>query len=339
MRKIFASILISSLIFGTMSPVFSASIERDLNVKFTAAGDDTYTTNLINISRNNTDLTFQFVEVSSGGAEEYSLNLPAGFTYQSANTTGNTCANFTTINAGNTNFHFSFNGAPNCIAKTEFTYRVTNTTPLGSNPLYLLEKSGTAWSIAANLDLSVVGTNSITSAVIQDLDADGYIDAYLLSFTSLVGVNAGALSGLTVAGGVTPGVATASGSSWILPFTDGVLATGQLPQIGGVFDTVTIGNTTVAESFPTFNCTASTRLSSGHSYSIPLFNNATTTSVVSSAVAITGGSITYTQVFACTTAAVTASGSEAVGTPTCNAGYQVSGTSCVVIPSVPSSTG
>gem|GEM_PF-4411100 len=66
MRKILASILISVLVFGTISPVFSASIERDLNVKFSSAGDDTYTTNLTNISRNNTDLTFQFVEVSSG---------------------------------------------------------------------------------------------------------------------------------------------------------------------------------------------------------------------------------------------------------------------------------
>lgn len=331
MRKIFASILASVLIFGTIHPVFSASLERDLNVKFSSAGDDTYTTALMNVSRNNTDLKFQFVEVSGGGPEEYSINLPTGFTYQSANTIGNTCAAFTTINAGNTNYHFSFNGAPNCIAKTEFTYRVTATTPLGNTPLYLLEKSGTNWSIVQNLDLSVTATNSITSAVIQDLDADGYVDAYLLSFTTLVGVNAGALSGLTIAG-VTPGVATVSGSNWILPFTDGVLATGQLPQIGGVFDTVTIGNTTVAESFPTLNCTASTRLSNAHSYSIPPFNNATTTSVVSSPVAIANGTVTYTQTFACMTAVVTASGSETLGTPTCNAGYQVSGSSCVAIP-------
>lgn len=189
------------------------------------------------------------------------------------------------------------------------------------------------------MNLDVVGTNSITSAVIQDLDADGYVDAYLLSFTTLTGVNAGALSGLTVAGGVTPGVATASGSYWILPFTDGVLATGQLPQIGGIFDTVTIGNATVQESFQTINCTASTRISNTHSYSIPLFNNATTTSVVSAPVAITNGTVTYTQSFACAMAAVTTSGSETMGTPTCNAGYQVSGSSCVAIPSPPPSGG
>lgn len=66
MRKIFASILISGLLVGTIHPVFSASLERDLNVKFSSAGDDTYTTNLINVSRNNTDVTFQFVEISSG---------------------------------------------------------------------------------------------------------------------------------------------------------------------------------------------------------------------------------------------------------------------------------
>lgn len=66
MRKIFASILISSLIIGAINPVFSASLQRDLNVKFSSAGDDTYTTNLINVSRNDTDITFQFVEVSGG---------------------------------------------------------------------------------------------------------------------------------------------------------------------------------------------------------------------------------------------------------------------------------
>lgn len=216
---------------------------------------------------------------------------------------------------------------------------MTAATTLGNTPLYLLEKSGTTWTIVQDLSLDIVGTNSITSAVIQDLDADGYVDAYLLSFTTLTGVNAESLSGLTVAGGVTPGVATASGSYWILPFTDGVLATGQLPQIGGVFDTVIISNTTVAESFPTLNCVASTRISNTHSYSIPLFNNATTTSVVSTPVAITNGTVTYTQTFACTTAAVSASGAETMGTPTCNAGYQVSGGSCVAIPSVPSSGG
>ncbi|MDP2103966.1 MAG: hypothetical protein Q8K26_03530, partial [Candidatus Gracilibacteria bacterium] len=336
MRKFFSPILISVLVFGTISPVFSASLERDLNVKFTSAGDDTYTTNLTNISRNNTDLTFQFVEISGGGVEEYSINLPTGFTYQSANTTGTDCAGFTVINSSNNNYHFSFNGAPNCIAKTEFTYRVTNTTTPGSNPLYLLEKSGVNWNIAADLSLNVTATNSVTSAVVQDLDADGYIDAYLLSFASLAGVNAGTLSTLTVAG-VTPGVATASGSNWILPFTDGVFATGQLPQIGGVFDTVTINNTTITESLQSIHCTASTRTVNTHSYSIPLFNNATTTSVVSSAVAIANGTVTYTQVFACAMSAVNISGIETIGTPTCNAGYQVSGSSCVAIP--PSSGG
>ncbi|EKD29801.1 MAG: hypothetical protein ACD_78C00267G0002 [uncultured bacterium (gcode 4)] len=134
-----------------------------------------------------------------------------------------------------------------------------------------------------------------------------------------------------------PGVATINGSNWILPFTDGVLATGQLPQIGGTFDTVTINNTSISESFPTTNCAASTRVVNTHSYSIPLFNNATTTSVVSSAVAIANGTVTYTQVFACAMSAVNISGIETIGTPTCNAGYQVSGSSCVAIP--PSSGG
>lgn len=80
------------------------------------------------------------------------------------------------------------------------------------------------------------------------------------------------------------------------------------------------------------NCTASNRVINTHSYSIPLFNNTTTTSVVSSAVAIANGTVTYTQVFACTTGTVTVSGSETMGTPICNNGYTLNNGSCVAIP-------
>lgn len=41
--------------------------------------------------------------------------------------------------------------------------------------------------------------------------------------------------------------ATASGSDWVLPFTDNTLGTGNLPQIGGVFDGITLLNGSVNE--------------------------------------------------------------------------------------------
>lgn len=124
-RKILSSILVFSVI-ASLTPTASAINPVDFNVKITAAGDETYTTNLGNVSYFNTDITFQFAEISGGGATEYSLNLPAGFAYRSHNTTGNTCANFSILNASDGNYRFSFNGASGCLAKTEFTYRVTS---------------------------------------------------------------------------------------------------------------------------------------------------------------------------------------------------------------------
>lgn len=78
------------------------------------------------------------------------------------------------------------------------------------------------------------------------MNANGYIDAYILSFATTAGVDAATLSGITVAG-VTVAPATASGSDWIIPFTDNILGTGDTPQIGGVFDTVNLTNTLVSE--------------------------------------------------------------------------------------------
>lgn len=46
---------------------------------------------------------------------------------------------------------------------------------------------------------------------------------------------------------MTVSAATASGSDWVLPFTDGVLGTASLPQIGGVFDGVTLLNGSINE--------------------------------------------------------------------------------------------
>lgn len=41
--------------------------------------------------------------------------------------------------------------------------------------------------------------------------------------------------------------ATASGSNWIIPFSDNILGTGDLPQVGGVFDGVTLTNSLINE--------------------------------------------------------------------------------------------
>lgn len=125
-KKILCSFVVS-LSIVSLVPVSSAANPVDFNAKIATAGNETYTTDLKNVSYFNNDVTFQFVEISGGGTEEYSLSLPTGFTYQSYNTAGNTCANFSLLNASNGNYRFSLNGSAGCLAKTEFTYRVTPT--------------------------------------------------------------------------------------------------------------------------------------------------------------------------------------------------------------------
>ena len=241
------SIVLATLIsiIAPFFPLVSASGVVDFAVKISTAWNESYANTLQNVSYYNNDVTFRFTEVSTTGAWEYSLNLPAGFIHQSHNTTDNTCANFSVQNASNGNYHFSFNGTPGCLAQTEFTYRITSTTATGNIWIYLLEKNGINWSILKDITLGITSANTITRATTADLNNNGYIDAYILSFAT-GGVTSGLLSGITVEQSTT-GTATASGSQWILPFTDNFFKTGLLPQINGVFDGVTLNNMTVLE--------------------------------------------------------------------------------------------
>lgn len=131
--------------------------------------------------------------------EEYSVSLPAGFSYVSSNTSGNSCANFSLLNASDGNYHFSFNGAASCLAKTEFTYRVTPSAVPGNAGIFVLGKNGSSWNSVADVLLAITATNSITKATTADLNANGYIDAYVLSFATSTGVTVSTLSGVTVA--------------------------------------------------------------------------------------------------------------------------------------------
>lgn len=86
----------------------------------------------------------------------------------------------------------------------------------------MLGKNGSGWNSVADVTVGITATNSITKAVTSDRNTNGYIDAYILSFATSTGVSANTLSGVTVAG-VTTSAATASGSDWILPFSDNIL--------------------------------------------------------------------------------------------------------------------
>lgn len=245
LRKIVSLAVVASIVAPSVLPAFALSTV-DFNAKLAAAGDETYATALGNVSFHNTDITFQFVEASAGGASEYSISFPTGFVRQNSNTTGNACANFSVLNASDSNYRFSFDGASGCLAKTEFTYRVTSAATPGNANITLLAKNGSTWSIVSDVALGITSSNSITKAVTADLNRNGYADAYILSFATLTGVNAGALSGLSVAGVVT-GTASSSGSNWILPFSDNTLLSGATPEIGGTFDSVSLTNPLVNE--------------------------------------------------------------------------------------------
>ena len=223
-----------------ISTTFATSISSDFNVKMSSMGDQSYTTHLTNVSYYNTDITFQFTEVSAGSYEEYSTSLPAGFVFRSSDVTGTTCANLSLLNTSNNNFHFSFSGTTNpCIVKTAFTYRITTSAPVGQQTIDILSKTGpSSWSILSNVLVDIQANNAITRALTSDTNGNGFIDAYLLSFAT-GGVNVNSLSGITIAGVSRLG-ATASGSDWLIHFTDGVLDTGALPQLSGPFDGVTL---------------------------------------------------------------------------------------------------
>lgn len=81
-RKIHTLLFLCVLVLGIFPHSLSALGVVDFNLKIAISGDETYTTALSNVSTFNTDITFQFVEISDGGPKEYSLNLPTGFLYQ-----------------------------------------------------------------------------------------------------------------------------------------------------------------------------------------------------------------------------------------------------------------
>lgn len=80
----------------------------------------------------------------------------------------------------------------------------------------------------------------------------------------------------------------------------------------------TVSETCAAIRPAAANCAASAQTVNGRSYSVPAFNHATTVSTNSSS-AVSGGSQTYSQTFACTNGAVSTSGTETAGSVSCTA--------------------
>lgn len=97
--------------------------------------------------------------------------------------------------------------------------------------------------------------------------------------------------------------------------------------------TCNAGYTKVGGACIANNCSSSTQTINTHTYAVSSFNNATTNSITTAPIAISQGTITYTQIFSCSLGTTTAFGSETTNTPSCSSGYTPSGGSCIVISS------
>ncbi|HRI36022.1 MAG TPA: hypothetical protein PK765_02940 [bacterium] len=171
--------------------------------------------------------------------------MPSGFEYVSSNS--NSTCGYSLSNASDGNFRYAFSysgaGAP-CTSRVDFTYRITPSATAGSKTVSIL--NGSAQSVGNSVTVGIIAVNTIASAeTIGDADSP-YIESYLLSFTSPLS-DISDLDGLTV-GGSTILSRSASGSTGaVITFAPSTYGTYDAPQIGGVFDGVTLDDTSVNE--------------------------------------------------------------------------------------------
>ncbi|MDD5213776.1 MAG: S-layer homology domain-containing protein [Candidatus Gracilibacteria bacterium] len=249
-KKISSLLALISILFSiTRIDLISASIIAgpDFNVKISANNDSTYTTSLTNVGVG-TALSFKNVAIldNSGTTNgTYSVNFPAGFTYNSYDASQNTCG-FSLISSTNSSFKYSYsNSGAICNSVIILNYTVNSSATSGLNNINLLDTTDIAHqNIIGQVSVDVKTNNFISRAQTLDLNGNGYIDAYKLNLAN--SNNTGTLSGLQV-NGVSVGTVYSSGTSYILPFSDDIWNTGDLPQITGTFDGLTIGNNDINE--------------------------------------------------------------------------------------------
>lgn len=245
MKKITSLILlISILLSNALFTYTNATVLAwpDFNVKISSNTDATYTTNLSNIWIW-TSLSFKNVSVLDNSSLNwtYNIHFPTGFTYNSYDASQNTCG-FSLISVTNSNFKYSFSNISNtCESTIILNYTTNSTASVWVNNINILDENN---SIVRDLNVNITSHNSITKAQTLDLNSDWYIDGYKLNLAN--SSNIWSLSWRQV-DWVSVWSIYSSGSSYILPFTDGILSTWDLPQITGTFDTLSIWNNDINE--------------------------------------------------------------------------------------------
>lgn len=209
-------IVLLFLVFIYINSSFASS---DFLVKKTTSGDDTYTNNLTNISKN-TSLTFQITSIWWASPRSLQINFPAWFVYNSYTTSWD--CNFTLNHNTNSNFGYSFSSSSSCISQVTFIYDTPNTA--WNYNIGLMENS----IITNTVKVWVSSDNTIIKAYSLDQNNNWFIDGYEIHFAD--NTSNSSVTWLKVWDeNVTSFVWNSS--SWIINFADNIFNTWELPQI------------------------------------------------------------------------------------------------------------
>ncbi|EKE26429.1 MAG: hypothetical protein ACD_4C00295G0002, partial [uncultured bacterium (gcode 4)] len=139
------------------------------------------------------------------------------------------CPNFSIQNFSDSNLRYSFSGVNSgtCIAKMEFSYKVTSSTATWNHSFSLIDLN--SWSLSSYLDINVTSLNSLKRIASQDNNSNWYIDWFKLEFStwSLTWFSNSWLS----IWWHTPTLSSVSWAFAFLSITDSEISTWDFPQI------------------------------------------------------------------------------------------------------------
>lgn len=228
MKKLLSYIALLFILFNVFSSTLNTSYALFDTIDFLVKKDTdwSYSSNLNDISRNNTLLNFQIVSFNNWDLfipKNYSISLPSWFSYSWI--INNWDCNISNISAWSS-FSFDVNWLDWCILDLQLDYLVTNTTSIQTHNISLVQ-----WATQINsVSVWVTWNNSITEANTIDSNRDWFIDSYKLVFGENITWTFNS-SWLTI-WWYTPVLSWSV--SWkiaYLSFTDWIFDTRQTPQI------------------------------------------------------------------------------------------------------------
>lgn len=197
----------------------SVSAETDFLVKKTSSGDETYTSEIKEISIG-TSLSFQISALWWTTQKEFQITFPAWFSYSNHSIDGNCTTQVTVQN--NSFFKYHFSGSNNCVSEVTFQY-VANQS--GNFVISIFE-----WNtLTQNVKLGITGQNTIIKAISLDQNNNGFLDGYEVYFSYPIS-NISAYTDIKVSWVWVSGYVWNT-LSWVILFPDHIFHTGELPQI------------------------------------------------------------------------------------------------------------